>query len=367
MKKIFVSFGTRPEAIKMCPLIREMKKHKNLKCVVCLTGQHREMLKQVMDAFEIKENYNLQIMRPKQSLFSITVDVLSKIEEVLEMETPDIVLVHGDTTTAMAVALAAFYKRIPVGHVEAGLRTHNIYSPYPEEMNRLLIDRLASYYFAPTNNNRMNLIKEGIVDNIFVTGNTVLDSFEYTIKDNYNFENADLHGIDYDKKVIIVTAHRRENWGEPLVQICRAIRYLAEKYKEITFVYAVHSNPIVHETVHNILKCVENVILTPPLNVIDMHNLVSRCCLILTDSGGLQEEAPSLGKPVLVLRNETERLEAVSAGTAKVIGTRYEDIIFETETLINNKNVYQSMANAVNPYGDGNACKRIINIIEDIN
>ncbi|MCR5235068.1 MAG: UDP-N-acetylglucosamine 2-epimerase (non-hydrolyzing) [Lachnospiraceae bacterium] len=364
MIKVLIVFGTRPEAIKMCPLVLELKKHKEIECVVCLTGQHREMLSQVLDAFDIKEDYNLSIMETNQTLTDITAAVLVGMDPIIESEKPDIVLVHGDTTTSFAAALAAFYRKIPVGHVEAGLRTGNIYLPFPEEMNRLLTDRIATYYFAPTELNKINLNKEGIESNIYVTGNTVIDAFAYTVKKDYIFSEEKLNRIDYGKqRVIPVTAHRRENLGQPLHNICCALKDLAEQNEDILFIYPVHLNPAVRNEVYATLSGIENVILTDPIDVWDMHNLIARCYMVITDSGGLQEEAPHMGKPVLVLRNETERPEAVTAGTVRIIGTEKNMIIEETRRLIINREEYEKMAKAVNPYGDGHACERITDII----
>ena len=361
--KILVVFGTRPEAIKMCPLVLEIKKNESMECVVCITGQHKELLEQSMRVFGLKADYDLNVMKRQQSLFSITTDVLNGMEKILDNEKPDIVLVHGDTTTAMATAMAAFYKKIPIGHVEAGLRTGNIYSPYPEEANRLIIDRLSSMLFAPTENNRRMLEKEGIVKNIFVTGNTVIDSFAYTVKENYVFENDELKRIDFTKRVVVITAHRRENWGNALINICKAVQYLANTNSDITFIYSVHPNPVVSETVYTLLKEIDNVVLVKPISVEDMHNLQSKCFLVMTDSGGLQEEAPYFGKPVLVLRDVTERQEAVRAGTVRVIGTEKDRIIAETERLINDEEAYKIMSNAISPYGDGKASMKIVSLI----
>ena len=364
MKKVLVVFGTRPEAVKMCPLVLELKKHKEIKSVVCLTGQHREMLMQVMRVFGIEADYNLDIMKQEQSLTAITANVLEGMEPVLKSEKPDIVLVHGDTTTSYAAALAAFYQQIPVGHVEAGLRTGNIYMPFPEEMNRMLTDRIATYYFAPTHLNRSNLISEGITNNVYVTGNTVIDSFKYTVKDDYRFGEKCLNDIDFEKyRVILVTVHRRENLGQPLIDICNAIKELAENNEHIRFVYPVHLNPAVRNPVHEMLSDMDNVILTGPVDVCDMHNLMARCYMVLTDSGGLQEEAPHFGKPVLLLRTETERPEAVRAGTVRVLGVDKNVIIRETEKLLSDKKEYELMAGSVNPYGDGHACERIADIL----
>ena len=362
--KVLLVFGTRPEAIKMCPLVLELKKHKEVDCKVCLTGQHREMLSQVMEAFEIQEDYNLNIMKDRQTLSSITASILEKMGDVLEAEKPDIVLVHGDTTTSFAAALAAFYRQIPVGHVEAGLRTGNIYSPFPEEMNRLLTGRLAAYHFAPTERNRENLQKENVTNNVFVTGNTVIDAFKTTVKENYQFHNPVLRDIDYkSRRVILLTAHRRENLGMPLRNICRAVKRLAEAYGDIEIIYPVHLNPAVRESVYPILDGMDRVELVEPLDVLDMHNLLARCFLVMTDSGGLQEEAPSFGKPVLVLRTETERPEAVEAGTVKVVGVQEQDIFSAARLLLEDEAAYKKMAHAVNPYGDGHASERIAEVL----
>lgn len=362
--KIFTVFGTRPEAIKMCPLVLELKKYKEIVCKVCLTGQHREMLRQVMEAFGVCEDYNLDIMRASQTLTTITSDILQKMETVLRTERPDLVLVHGDTTTSFAAALAAFYQQIPVGHVEAGLRTGNIYSPYPEEMNRLLTGRIASWHFAPTTGNLENLRKEHINKNIYVTGNTVIDAFRTTVKEDYCFQNADLRELDYDNcRVILVTAHRRENLGKPLQSICSALKTLADTYQDILIVYPVHPNPAVRETVYEILNHHERIKLLEPLDVLDMHNLIARSFLVMTDSGGLQEEAPSFGKPVLVMRTETERPEAVAAGTVRVVGTEEQCVYRAASELLDNPDIYRAMAHAVNPYGDGHASERIAEIL----
>lgn len=362
--KVIVVFGTRPEAIKMCPLIMELKKKSNIECIVCLTGQHKEMLRQVMDTFSIQEDYNLDIMRDRQTLTSITTTILERLAPILQKENPDIVLVHGDTTTSFSAALAAFYQKIPVGHVEAGLRTGNIYSPYPEEMNRLLTGRIATYHFAPTEKNKNNLKLENINHDVYVTGNTVIDSFKTTVRKEYHFKNNILNTLDFEnRRIIVVTAHRRENWGNPLQNICRAIQNIAHEYQNVDFVYPVHMNPIVRDTVYGILKEEENVKLIEPLDVLDMHNLISRSYMILTDSGGLQEEAPSFGKPVLVLRCETERQEAVEAGTVKLVGVCEEDVYRETRLLLDDSSVYDHMAQAINPYGDGHASEKIVEIL----
>lgn len=363
--KVFVVFGTRPEAIKMCPLVYMLKEAAGIDCVVCLTGQHKEMLQQVMDAFGIKADYNLDIMKERQTLTSITTAVLESLEPVLKDVKPDVVLVHGDTTTSYAAALAAFYQQIPVGHVEAGLRTGNIYSPFPEEMNRLLTDRICTYYFAPTEKNKNNLLAEGITKNVFVTGNTVIDAFQYTVKEGYQFADERLREIDFNgRRVVTVTAHRRENLGEPLRNICRAIKRLANEYPDAAFVYPVHLNPAVREVVFDVLAGVSNVHLIDPVDVLDMHNLLARSFMVMTDSGGLQEEAPHFGKPVLVLRTETERPEAVEAGTVKVVGVEENTIYSAAKTLFDNPDAYNAMAHAVNPYGDGHASERIVDVLK---
>lgn len=365
--KVLVVFGTRPEAIKMCPLILELKKNKDIETVICLTGQHREMLYQVLDIFNIREDYNLDIMKNRQTLTTITTSILARIEPVLLREKPDIVLVHGDTTTSYAAALAAFYQKIPVGHVEAGLRTGDMYSPFPEEMNRLLTDRISTYHYTPTKMNADNLFREGISHNVIVTGNTVIDAFPYTVKSDYSFSNEILKSIDFvNKHVITVTAHRRENLGQPLKNICNAIKRLAVEYENLIFVYPVHLNPDVRDTVFMILSEIENIKLIEPVDVLDMHNLLSRSFMVMTDSGGLQEEAPHFGKPVLVLRAETERPEAVEAGTVRVVGVDEKTIYSEAKRLIDNKDCYEKMARAVNPYGDGHASERIVEAIERV-
>lgn len=359
--KVMSVFGTRPEAIKMCPLVLEMQKEEAIESVVCLTGQHRQMLNQVMDIFGIQGNYNLDIMRPKQTLTTITTDILVKIENVLQKEKPDIVLVHGDTSTSFAVALAAFYQKIPVGHVEAGLRTYNKYSPFPEEMNRCLTGQLAEYHFAPTERNKQNLSREGITDNVFITGNTVIDAFKTTVKENYKFKALELQNFDAKAgRTILLTAHRRENLGEPLKNICQAVKRIVEEFTDVQVVYPVHLNPVVRETVFSILGKTERVHLIEPLDVEDMHNLMNRSYLVMTDSGGLQEEAPSCGVPVLVLRTETERPEAVEAGTVKVVGVEKLNIYENAKLLLEDKEKYDEMAHAVNPYGDGHASERIV-------
>lgn len=359
--KVMSVFGTRPEAIKMCPLVLELQKSPNIESVVCLTGQHRQMLDQVMEIFGIRGDYDLEIMRPKQTLTTITTDILIKIEDVLRQEKPDVVLVHGDTSTSFAVALAAFYQKIPVGHVEAGLRTYNRYSPFPEEMNRCLTGRLATYHFSPTVTNQKNLEREGITDHVYVTGNTVIDAFQTTVKENYRFRAPELQSFDAKAgRTILMTAHRRENLGVPLANICRAVRRLAADFPDLQVVYPVHLNPAVRETVFSILGNVERVHLIDPIDVEDMHNLMAQSYLVMTDSGGLQEEAPSCGVPVLVLRTETERPEAVEAGTVEVVGVDEQAIYSKARLLFTDKVKYDQMAHAVNPYGDGHASERIV-------
>lgn len=363
--KVMLVFGTRPEAIKMCPLVQHLKEHKELDTVVCVTAQHRQMLDQVLEAFNIKPDYDLNVMKDCQTLTHITSKVLEGLTEVINKENPDIVLVHGDTTTTFAAALAAFYTKTRVGHVEAGLRTYDKYSPYPEEMNRKLVTQIADLYFAPTQNNKNNLLKEMISDDeIYITGNTVIDALKTTVKNDYKFEHPVLSKIDFNKKVIFMTAHRRENLGEPLRNICFAVKELAEKNKDIEVVYPVHLNPAVQNTAKEILGNIKNVHLIEPLDVITTHNLINRSYMVLTDSGGIQEEAPSLGKPVLVLRRETERPEAVTAGTVKIVGTDKELIIEEATKLLTDKEEYAKMSKATNPYGDGLACDRIVKAIE---
>ncbi len=368
MIKVMSIFGTRPEAIKMCPLVKELEKHSEINSIVCLTGQHREMLQQVIDIFGIKVAYNLDIMRPEQTLTTITTDVLEKMESVLAEEKPNIVLVHGDTTTSFVAALAAFYQQIPVGHVEAGLRTFDKYSPFPEEMNRSLTGRIAELHFAPTENNRKNLENENIKQNIFVTGNTVIDAFQTTVKEEYQYKVQELNCVDtQNKRCILMTAHRRENLGKPLENICNAVKRLVMEFEDIEVVYPVHLNPAVQNTVHDILGGVERVHLIQPLDVEDMHNLISRSYLVMTDSGGLQEEAPACGVPVLVLRTETERPEAVEAGTVEIVGVNEDDIYNNARRILTDREQYEKMARAVNPYGDGHASKRIVEILLKFN
>lgn len=363
--KVMTIFGTRPEAIKMAPLVKELENREEIKSIVCVTAQHREMLDQVLNLFSISPDYDLNIMKERQTLSGITTRVIEGLESIFKEAQPDIVLVHGDTTTTFAGSLAAFYNKIKVGHVEAGLRTFNKYFPFPEEINRKLTGAIADMHFAPTETSRENLMREGVnKQDIFVTGNTVIDAMSTTVEDNYVFETTELNEIDFvNKKVIMVTAHRRENWGEPLENICLAIKDIVEKFEDAEVVYLVHLNPVVKETVYNILGGLDRVHLLPPLDTKETHNLMNRSYLVLTDSGGLQEEAPHLGSPVLVLRDVTERPEAVDAGTVKIVGTNMKDIFNEASILIEDKEQYGKMANAVNPYGDGRASKRITDAI----
>lgn len=363
--KVLAVFGTRPEAIKMAPLVKELEKSPNIDCKVCVTAQHRQMLDQVLNLFEIKPHYDLNIMKNRQTLYTITTNALEGLASVMQEVQPDIVLVHGDTTTTFAASLAAFYNKSAVGHVEAGLRTNDKYFPFPEEMNRKLTGALADLHFAPTKRSKENLLKEGISEkNIFITGNTVIDALKTTIDKNYKFEEDYLNSINFNNRIITVTAHRRENWGEPLENICKAIKRLVETYKDIEVVYPVHMNPVVRETVNSILGQAERVHLLNPLDTKDMHNLMNKSYMVMTDSGGLQEEAPALGKPVLVLRDVTERPEAVDAGTVKIAGTDENNIYEMAASIVSDDKEYAKMANAVNPYGDGNASSRIVNAIE---
>lgn len=365
MKKIKVMtvFGTRPEAIKMAPLVKELEKNEKVESIVCVTAQHRQMLDQVLAIFDIKPDYDLDIMKDRQTLVSITTNVLRGLDEVLKEAQPDIVLVHGDTSTTFVGALAAFYNQIPVGHVEAGLRTYDKYSPFPEEMNRCLTCRIADLHFSPTISNRNNLIREAIDDkDIYITGNTVIDALKTTVSKDYKLCES-MNNVDFSKRVILVTAHRRENLGEPLENICRALKRIVTDFEDVELVYPVHLNPAVRETVNKYLADMDRVHLIDPVDVRDMHNAMDRSFMIMTDSGGLQEEAPSLGKPVLVLRNETERPEAVEAGTVKVAGV-CEDVIYDmAKKLLTDENEYNSMAHAVNPYGDGEASRRTVEAI----
>lgn len=382
MKKVLLVFGTRPEAIKMAPLVKELQKQKErIETVVCVTGQHREMLDQVLVIFDIKPDYDLNIMKRGQDLYDVTARVLTGMREVLKEIKPDIVLVHGDTTTSTAAALAAFYQQIPVGHVEAGLRTHNIYSPWPEEMNRLLTGRLATYHFSSTPLSRNNLIKESINDrNIIVTGNTVIDALYWVvdkIKNNKELDNElesvlskagyDVNRLDNGKKLVLITGHRRENFGDGFINMCTAIKDLTVKYPNVDFVYPMHLNPNVRKPIHEVfgkdLSGLKNMFFIEPLEYLSFVYLMEKSSIVLTDSGGIQEEAPGLGKPVLVMRDTTERPEALDAGTVKLVGTDYNKIVNEVSSLIDDKTAYEKMSKAVNPYGDGLACRRIVNAL----
>ncbi|MBR5479381.1 MAG: UDP-N-acetylglucosamine 2-epimerase (non-hydrolyzing) [Clostridia bacterium] len=357
-------FGTRPEAIKMAPLVLELSRHPEIEPICCVTAQHREMLDSVLDIFKIKPDYDLNIMAPRQTLASITTKILNGLDGVLDEAKPDIVLVHGDTSTTFASSLCAFYHGISVGHVEAGLRSFDKYSPFPEEINRKLTGNIADLHFCPTINNANNLKRESIDGEVFITGNTVIDALKTTVKDNYTFHSEALADIDFDSyRTILLTAHRRENYGEPMENIMNAVKTIVETHPDCQVIYPVHLSPAVRDTVFPILSGVDRVHLIDPIDVDDMHNLMARSHLILTDSGGLQEEAPSLGKPVLVLRCETERPEAVDAGTVKIAGVKYDDIVALTNELLDNDEAYDEMAHAVNPYGDGNASARIAQAI----
>lgn len=362
MKKVMLVFGTRPEAIKMCPLVNELKSRKSFETVVCVTGQHRQMLDQVLKAFNVEPEYDLSIMKDKQTLFDVTTNILNRIKEVLEKEKPDVVLVHGDTTTTFTTALACFYLQIPVGHVEAGLRTYNIYSPYPEEFNRQAVGIMARFNFAPTEVSKGNLLREGKnADTIFVTGNTAIDALKTTVRDDY--ENEHLKWAE-GSRLIMLTAHRRENLGEPMHHMFRAIRRIVDETPDIKVIYPIHMNPVVRKAADEELGDDDRIRIIEPLDVLDFHNFLSRSYLILTDSGGIQEEAPSLGKPVLVMRDTTERPEGIKAGTLKLVGTNEETIYNEFKKLLTSKEEYDKMSKASNPYGDGFACKRIADILE---
>ena len=382
MKKVMLVFCTRPEAIKMAPLVKEFQKQpKRVETVVCVTGQHREMLDQVLKIFDIKPDYDLNIMKQGQDLYDVTARVLTGMRDVLKEVKPDVVLVHGDTTTSTAAALAAFYQQIPVGHVEAGLRTHNIYSPWPEEMNRLLTGRLATYHFSPTPLSRNNLIKESVDDrNIIITGNTVIDALYWVvdkIKNNKELDNEledilskagyDVNRLNNGKKLVLITGHRRENFGDGFINMCTAIKDLTVKYPDLDFVYPMHLNPNVRKPIHEVfgenLSGLKNMFFIEPLEYLSFVYLMEKSSIVLTDSGGIQEEAPGLGKPVLVMRDTTERPEALDAGTVKLVGTDYNKIVNEVSSLIDDKAAYEKMSKAVNPYGDGLACGRIVNAL----
>ena len=367
MKKLRIMsvFGTRPEAIKMAPLVKELASREEIESLCCVTAQHRQMLDSVMKVFDLRADCDLDIMTPRQTLSSITSKCLTGMDGAIERLKPDMILVHGDTSTTFAGALSAFYHQVPVGHVEAGLRTYDKYSPFPEEMNRRLVTAIADLYFCPTKNNRDNLLKEGIEKGVFITGNTVIDALRTTVRSDYVFATQKLNELDYaNRKVILVTCHRRENYGEPMKNIMLALRQIAEQNEDVELVYPVHLSPVVREAVDAYLRGAPRVHLIEPLPADEMHNIMARCYMVLTDSGGLQEEAPALGKPVLVMRRETERPEAVEAGTVKLCGVVQDDIVTMAERLIRDRSAYEKMAHAVNPYGDGKACARIADAIE---
>ena len=363
MKKVMLVFGTRPEAIKMCPLVNELKTRKNIETVVCVTGQHREMLHQVLKVFNVVPDYDLDIMKTKQTLFDVTVNILERIKAVLDEVKPDVVLVHGDTSTTFVTALACFYCQIPVGHVEAGLRTYNLYSPYPEEFNRQAVSLLSKFNFCPTELSRENLVNEcKDLSTLYITGNTAIDALKTTVKEDYCNEHLDWAK---DSKLIMLTAHRRENLGVPMENMFRAIKRIVDEHKEVKVIYPIHMNPVVRETANKILGDNDRIRIIEPLEVIDFHNFLARSYMILTDSGGIQEEAPSLGKPVLVMRDTTERPEGIKAGTLKLVGTSEKVIYDNFKLLLENKEEYNKMSKAQNPYGDGFACKKIADILEE--
>lgn len=362
MKKVMLVFGTRPEAIKMCPLVNELKTRKNIETIVCVTGQHRQMLDQVLEAFHVVPDYDLSIMKQKQTLFDITTNILNGIKVVLEKVKPDVVLVHGDTSTTFVTALACFYLQIPIGHVEAGLRTYNVYSPYPEEFNRQAVSIISQYNFAPTELSKQNLLKEGRKpETIYVTGNTAIDALKTTVRANYTHPELEWAA---DSRLILITAHRRENLGKPMENMFRAIRRVLDEHPDVKAIYPIHMNPVVRETANTILGDDKRIHIIEPLDVLDFHNFQSRSFMILTDSGGIQEEAPSLGKPVLVMRDTTERPEGIAAGTLKLVGVEEEVIYQNFKRLLEDADEYARMSNASNPYGDGFACKRIADILE---
>lgn len=362
MKNIMLVFGTRPEAIKMCPVVNELKSRKNLETIVCVTGQHRQMLDQVLEAFDVVPDYDLSVMKERQTLFDVTVNVLQGMKEVLEEVMPDIVLVHGDTSTTFVTALACFYLQIPVGHVEAGLRTHNIFSPYPEEFNRQAVSIVSSLNFAPTELAKQNLLSEGRdVASIHITGNTAIDALQTTVRADYTHEQLEWAK---DSRLILITAHRRENLGEPMRHMFRAIKRIVEEHQDIKVIYPIHMNPVVRETANEILGNDDRIRIIEPLEVLDFHNFLANSYLVLTDSGGIQEEAPSLGKPVLVMRDTTERPEGIAAGTLRLVGTDEENIYNNFKLLLENEEEYRKMSQASNPYGDGKASKRIADILE---
>lgn len=362
-RKVMLVFGTRPEAIKMCPLVNELKTRENLQTVVCVTGQHRQMLDQVLETFQVIPDYDLSIMKERQTLFDVTTNILNRFKEVLEIEKPDVVLVHGDTSTTFVTALTCFYLQIPVGHVEAGLRTYNIYSPYLEEFNRQAVSIIASYNFAPTELSRQNLIQEGKKpESIYVTGNTAIDALKTTVRNDYRHEQLDWAE---GSRLIMITAHRRENLGEPMKHMFRAIRRVCDEHPDVKAIYPIHMNPVVRETANAILGGDERIRIIEPLDVLDFHNFLAHSYMILTDSGGIQEEAPSFGKPVLVMRDTTERPEGIAAGTLKLVGTEEETIYYAFKQLLEDKDEYERMSKASNPYGDGFACKRIADILDE--
>lgn len=362
MKKIMLVFGTRPEAIKMCPLVKELKSRPNMQTIVCVTGQHRQMLDQVLEAFEVVPEYDLSIMKDRQTLFDVTVNILERIRDVLENERPDVVLVHGDTSTTFVTALACFYLQIPVGHVEAGLRTYNIYSPYPEEFNRQAVGIVATYNFAPTELSKQNLLKEGKnAETIFVTGNTAIDALKTTVRSDYTHPE-----LEWAKgyRLIMLTAHRRENLGEPMYHMFRAIKRIVDEYEDLKVIYPIHMNPVVRKAATDVFGVDDRFHIIEPLDVLDFHNFLAHSYLILTDSGGIQEEAPSLGKPVLVMRDTTERPEGIAAGTLKLVGTNEDTIYAEFKRLLEDESAYNAMSKASNPYGDGFVSRRIADILE---
>ena len=365
MIKVMTIFGTRPEAIKMAPLVKELEKREEIKSVVAVTAQHRQMLDQVLKIFDITPDYDLNIMKDRQTLVSIVTGALEGLDEIMKKEEPDIVLVHGDTSTTFVGALAAFYNQISVGHVEAGLRTFDKYSPFPEEMNRKLTGQMTDMHFSPTVKNKNNLLREGFDEkDIYITGNTVIDALKTTVREDYQFADETLKNLDFEsKRVILVTAHRRENLGRPLQNICEALRELATTYQDVEIVYPIHMNPAVREVAHSVLDGLDNVKIIEPLDVEELHNAMNRCYMVMTDSGGIQEEAPSLKKPVLVLRTETERPEAVEAGTVKIAGVEKDVILSMAKQLLDDKDAYAKMARAANPYGDGTASERIVDAI----
>ena len=366
MKVLFV-FGTRPEGIKMAPIIKEIQKRNKFECYTCVTGQHREMLDQVLEIFDIEPDYDLNIFKKGQSLTDVTTKTLKGLEEILDELKPDILLVQGDTTTVFAAALAAFYKKIKIGHVEAGLRSGNLYSPYPEEANRKLTGVISNYHFAPTESNRQNLIEEGYDEkNIFITGNTVIDALKYSVREDFVFDDEILNDLDYNKDVVLLTAHRRENWGKPMEDIFKAIRRVVLERENLEIVFPRHLNPIVRDAAEKYFADLDRVHLIEPLSYLPFSNLMARVKFVVTDSGGVQEEAPALGKPVLVLRNETERMEGVEAKTAKLVGTNEQDVYESIVSLLDDKDLYDEMAKAVNPYGDGHAAEKIVDVLEEM-